>query len=595
MKRLLSTSKFVVFQALNEKLLRCQSPAELENLILTTPLAMFNDVNCSTAITMLGRRKSTNTNAIDTCLFIAKSKRFLPRHLSNICFGIANGKLCPQLPGFLVKQIPANLSSFNTQDLANTLWSLARLQYAGNEDAELVERFARHLIDKPNILIGKHTDLSLLLWSFVTLGYCNDVLFRTFAKQITASSQGVGGGVWRAHNMANCLWAFATAGHPALDVCELFAREISRTGASEFNPQDLANTIWAFSTLRFKYEPSLVALADKVCKRELGAAPPQHARNSIALTPHSSPSFVSELMQKLKPPSSVFASSAKYKLPILLERLEGKPPPPQQQPIGRLQSSNDNCFTPQNLTSTLISFANLGFYHVPVIESIASEVCARTLQEFQSQNLFNLLWAFACLNSLELPRVKDFFNLLPAPEFEIEYQLEQAQQLFQVHLAWKQQSHRGTRPSALLDAVSDHDWYLALVRQQQKPSSSQAHLNIAQLLTEQFSKPGELVNETSVCDGGISVDILLPKHQCVIEIDGPTHFLHTVDDNNSSENEERGEEEEERTGRTLFKHRLLRGEGYSVCSISVRKFEATPRKRIAIAVLAKGILLRNAA
>lgn len=587
MKRLLSTSKFVAFQALNEKLLRCQSPAELESLILTTPLAMFNDVNCSTAITMLGRRKSTNANAIDTCLFIAKSKRFLPRHLSNICFGIANGRLCAQLPGFLVKQIPANLSSFNTQDLANTLWSLARLQHAGSDDdAELVERFARHLIDKPELLVGKHTDLSLLLWSFVTLGCRNDALFGGFARQITASSTGV----WKAHNMANCLWAFATADHFDLDVCELFAREIARTGASEFNPQDLANTIWAFSTLRFKYEPSLVALADKVCKRELGLAPPPR-RSRAPIDHSSSPSFVAELMQKLKAPSSVFASSAKHKLPILLERLEGKPPPPQQQlqqpsPTTRLQPSS-NCFTPQHLTSTLMSFANLGFYHAPVIESIASEVCTRTLQEFQSQHLFNLLWAFACLNSLELARVKDFFNLLPAPEFEIEYQLEQAQQLFQVHLAWKQHSHRGTRSSALLDAVSDHDWYLALVRQQRQPSSSQVHLKIAQLLAEQFPTPGELVNEASVC-GGMSVDILLPKQRYVIEIDGPTHFLHTVDDGSSEEGEE------EKSGRTRFKHRLLAGEGYSVCSISVRKFEATPRKRTAIAMLAKGISLRTA-
>ena len=48
-------------------------------------------------------------------------------------------------------------------------------------------------------------------------------------------------------NLANTAWAFATLGHMDVQLLTALAREAARR-LGDFKPQELANTVWAFAT-----------------------------------------------------------------------------------------------------------------------------------------------------------------------------------------------------------------------------------------------------------------------------------------------------------------------------------------------------------
>merc|ERR1712238_330218 len=49
-------------------------------------------------------------------------------------------------------------------------------------------------------------------------------------------------------NLANTAWAFATAGHEACDLFDALAHEAAGR-VRQFNPQELANTAWSMAVL----------------------------------------------------------------------------------------------------------------------------------------------------------------------------------------------------------------------------------------------------------------------------------------------------------------------------------------------------------
>ena len=68
------------------------------------------------------------------------------------------------------------------------------------------------------------------LLHLATLGQPDAQLFSALAREAERRM-----GNFNPQDLANTAWAFATLGQPGLD---------------DFNPQELANTAWAFATLR---------------------------------------------------------------------------------------------------------------------------------------------------------------------------------------------------------------------------------------------------------------------------------------------------------------------------------------------------------
>lgn len=87
---------------------------------------------------------------------------------------------------------------------------------------------------------------------------------------------------------------------------------------------------------------------------------------------------------------------------------------------------------------------------------------------------------------------------------------------------------------------------------------SESQLEVLRLLRE-FLPLGTEIQSEAYLSSILPVDLFLPFHNVVIEVDGYLHYLR---------------DETSPTGRTLFSRRLLTGLGYRVFSLDVMKMQA---------------------
>merc|ERR1712070_1100815 len=79
---------------------------------------------------------------------------------------------------------------------------------------------------------------------------------------------------FKAQELANLAWAFATAGHTACSPLFTAVATAAESRMPEFKPQELANLAWAFATLgcpRSKWPPRLA----RTCQRQIKDFKPQ--------------------------------------------------------------------------------------------------------------------------------------------------------------------------------------------------------------------------------------------------------------------------------------------------------------------------------
>jgi very-short-patch-repair endonuclease len=176
----------------------------------------------------------------------------------------------------------------------------------------------------------------------------------------------------------------------------------------------------------------------------------------------------------------------------------------------------------------------------------------RDLSSFSGQKITNTLWAFACMDAMDVPSVKKWLQSPELGPVSINRTLGHASQLFLARLAWNQ-TH--TEPSPLLSQLDQDGWIDDMVRSQKSIKASRAHMHVSQLLCEQFLEE-EKISDKAILLDGLCVDIFFKKTKAVVEVDGPTRFLNTG----------------ERDGSTLFKHRLLERAGYRVFPMQATRF-----------------------
>ncbi|KAJ8601610.1 hypothetical protein CTAYLR_008466 [Chrysophaeum taylorii] len=149
-------------------------------------------------------------------------------------------------------------------------------------------------------------------------------------------------------NLANTAWAFARAG---IDAPQLFAAiadaALSRLG--EFNPQDLANTAWAVATAGIEAPRLFAVIADDLANTAWAVA------------------------------------TAGIEAPRLFAVIADVIP-------SRLKE-----FNPQNLANTAWAVATAGIEAPQLFDAIALAVRS-LLGEFNPQELANAAWAFACVD-----------------------------------------------------------------------------------------------------------------------------------------------------------------------------------------------------
>jgi hypothetical protein len=184
--------------------------------------SVFNVINFSTAICKLGKLAGSQATKYESATLIFQGletslnqSEWHARNIANVAGGMAKmksafekrGEPVDQLGGAINRILAAlgmraidTIHSFNSQDIANTVWA------------------------------------------FATAGIAAPKLFDTAAD---AAVRKIGN--FNEQNIANTVWAFATAGiaAPALFTA---AADAAVLKIGRFTEQEIANTVWAFAT-----------------------------------------------------------------------------------------------------------------------------------------------------------------------------------------------------------------------------------------------------------------------------------------------------------------------------------------------------------
>ena len=170
-------------------------------------------------------------------------------------------------------------------------------------------------------------------------------------------------GDFNPQDIANMLWAFATLGRQPEDALVAWLSERALQVQGAFNPQDIANTLWAFATLERQPEDALLAGLVARSLEVQGDFNPQNIANTLW----------------------TFARLGQQPEDALLAGL-----------TARALEVHGN-FNSQNIVNTLWAFATLG--RQPE-DALMDRLTARALEVqggFNPQDIANMLWAFATL------------------------------------------------------------------------------------------------------------------------------------------------------------------------------------------------------
>ena len=303
--------------------------------------------------------------------------------------------------------------------------------------------------------------LSNLMWSYAKLGYHgNHSIVRHLSDQVPTVTVDD----FIPQELANTLWAWATMRHqPSGDAFAALERRMLAC-VDDFIPQDLSNTVWAWATMR--HQPSADALA-------------------------------------------------------ALER--------------RMLACVDD-FKPQALANTVWAWATMR--HKPssqVLGALERRMLAR-VDDFNSQALANTVWAVAMLmNNIEGDKITINQNVLDRLLHQleaIEFSTVEEQYFLQIFQAHHLLGDRFKPSAALLDQAREA-WAKSLARRASSSSRSSLEEEVAACLDRLgIAYDVEALTE----DGMHCVDMLVRgrtddggERLLTIECDGPTHFLRASD------------------------------------------------------------------
>jgi very-short-patch-repair endonuclease len=162
-------------------------------------------------------------------------------------------------------------------------------------------------------------------------------------------------------NIANTLWAFAklnlTPSAQLLDAASLVATK----SIDSFNPQGITNTLWAFAKFDFRLSAELLDAASLVATNSMDSFNPQDIANMLW-------------------------AFAKFDLKPSAKLLDA---------VSLVATNSMDSFNPQNIANMLWAFAKLDLTPSSQLLDAASLVATNSIDIFKPRDIANMLWAFA--------------------------------------------------------------------------------------------------------------------------------------------------------------------------------------------------------
>ena len=241
----LSTDAGVLVQiALNSRIASCSTPREVfaEVLRAGDTGLQLNSVNLATALhrvakTGRGQFRGVTSDPVyqsllrmvETGLTAGGTSEFNPREIANTAWGIAKAQETSPLTFAALVEASAQrgLAGFKPQELANTVWAFATA-HAGSFGQQRTQLLA-------------HVDRML------SIAESEIVQRRAYANAR------VPGGLaeFKPQELSNTIWAFSTVGRHSSGVYAAVVEEMKQRNLPDFVPQDLANSVWAIVTAGF--------------------------------------------------------------------------------------------------------------------------------------------------------------------------------------------------------------------------------------------------------------------------------------------------------------------------------------------------------
>ncbi|KAJ1463485.1 hypothetical protein M885DRAFT_503820 [Pelagophyceae sp. CCMP2097] len=397
--------------------------------------------------------------------------------------------------------------NFNYVNFATSLHRLGILSRSLEKSSrpllqELVDRATSSIINESNEWEAR--GLANACWGTAKIGNVEaPALFEAIAAEAPKKIA-----TFNPQELANTVWAYATAGVEAPALFEAIAAEAPKKIAT-FNPQDLANTVWAYATAGVEAPALFEAIAAEAPKK-MATFNPQNLANTVWAY-----------------------ATAGVEAPALFEAIATEAP------------KKIATFKPQNLANTVWAYATAGVEAPALFVAIAAEA-QKKIAMFTPQALANTVWAYATAGAPALFELIAFRIEAKISEFSPE-NLSQLHKVY-VHLRLESPQH------ALTLVLSRHEAALRAAHLREEPTPSQSQRDVSAAL----SRIGWAHDFEHVTAEGISLDMAHPASKFAVEFDGPTHYLAGASGDVSTRALD---------GKSKSKEQLLRGLGWKLVRV----------------------------
>jgi hypothetical protein len=234
----------------------------------------------------LGVDKLTSSDGIFRCLAKAANDilpQFDQRCIANLVYAYALLGYNPRFNGGSTLFENAahvairKLHGFNSQNLANTVWSFATLEMP---HADLFGCIGDHIasMSHKDMCLFKPQEFANIVWAYATSSEQHPELFKKIGDVIVSRDLSS----FNSQDLSNIVWAYATSSeqHP-----ELFKKigdvMIVSRDLSSFNSQSLSNIVWAYATSSEQHPELFKTIGDVIVSRDLSSFNSQDLANIV--------------------------------------------------------------------------------------------------------------------------------------------------------------------------------------------------------------------------------------------------------------------------------------------------------------------------
>ncbi|MBO9495657.1 DUF1601 domain-containing protein [Thalassotalea sp. G20_0] len=472
----------------------------------------------------------------------AQTDQFIPQHIANQLWAMAklvdNGQeQTPEIKeavATLLPRVNVQKDQFNAQDIANLLWAMAKLVDNGQERTPELNEAVAALLPHVNIQKAhfKPQEIANLLWAVAKLVDNGQERTPELNEAVAALLPHVN--IQKAHfkpqEIANLLWTVAklvdNGQERTPELNEAVAALLPHVNIQKahFKPQEIANLLWAMAKLVGNGQEQTPGLNEAVA----------------ALLP-----FVSALKGRFNAQS---IANLLWAMAKLVDNGQKQTPGLNEAVTALLSHVNAQKanFKPQEIANLLWAMAKLGeFVELNVVTSTFESLVYRISENHQlSQKaiLMSLWGVMVCCARLSLVANANKNHVLEKPMDDLFTRLENT-------LLHNEEDQRTIAQAAswLGRPCPSVPHYQTIVSKLQSDFRNQLQSHIPSLRIEEEESLNSLP----------PVDLLLPDHNMVIEVQGPSHYV--------------GGDFKTRNGSTLLKIALLQKAGFEVIEIPVNR------------------------